>query len=185
MTKLTLAAGIALMMTLSACAIAPPPQIGPDGQPIPTAYRITPMDQAQIPNRVLTQINLLRSQQGMQPLTLNPQLAAAAMAHSRDMSAQNRAWHFGSDGSSPPDRVRRAGYVGTLIGEAISESYENDMATLNAWMASRDTRDIIMDPKASEFGIGWYQEPSGKIWWVLITGGPGGYAAAPVGANTL
>src|SRR5690606_25798355 len=117
MTKLTLAAGIALMMTLSACAIAPAPQIGPDGQPIPVAYRITPVDQAQIPNRVLTQVTLLRSQQGMQPLTLNPQLAAAAMAHSRDMSAQNRAWHFGSDGSSPLDRVRRQGYAGTLLGE--------------------------------------------------------------------
>lgn len=170
MTKLTLAAGIALMMTLSACAIAPPLQIGPDGQPIPTAYRITPMDQAQIPNRVLTQINLLRSQQGMQPLTLNPQLAAAAMAHSRDMSAQNRAWHFGSDGSSPLDRVRRQGYAGSLLGEDISETYENEIATLNAWMQTRDTRDLIMDPVARELGMGWFQEPSNKIWWTMLIG---------------
>ncbi|HMM09997.1 MAG TPA: CAP domain-containing protein [Paracoccus solventivorans] len=170
MTKLTLAAGIALMMTLSACAIAPPPQIGPDGQPIPTAYRITPMDQAQIPNRVLTQINLLRSQQGMQSLTLNPQLAAAAMAHSRDMSAQNRAWHFGSDGSSPLDRVRRQGYAGSLLGEDISETYENEIATLNAWMQTRDTRDLIMDPAARELGMGWFQEPSNKIWWTMLIG---------------
>lgn len=170
MTKLTLAAGIALMMTLSACAIAPPPQIGPDGQPIPTAYRITPMDQAQIPNRVLTQINLLRSQQGMQPLTLNPQLAAAAMAHSRDMSAQNRAWHFGSDGSSPLERVRRQGYMGHLVGENISETYENEITTLNAWMQTRDTRDLIMDPAARELGMGWFQEPSNKIWWTMLIG---------------
>ena len=64
MTKLTLAAVLALM-TLSACAVRPVPQIGPDGQPIPVAYRITPREEAEIPTRVLTQINLLRTQQGM------------------------------------------------------------------------------------------------------------------------
>ena len=98
MTKLTLAAVLALM-TMSACAVRPVPQVGPDGRPIPVAYRITPRDAAEIPLRVLTQINLLRTQQGMAPLALSPQLGAVAMAHSRDMSAQNRAWHFGSDGS--------------------------------------------------------------------------------------
>ena len=36
---------------------------------------------------------------------------------------------------------------------------------------NRDTRDIIMDPRATELGMGWYQEPSGKIWWVMVTGG--------------
>lgn len=169
MTKLTLAAGIALM-TLSACAIQPPPQLGPDGKPLPVAYRISARDQAEIPTRVMDQINLLRSQQGMQPVTLNPQLAAAAMAHSRDMSAQNRAWHFGSDGSSPLDRVRRAGYAGRLLGEDISETYENEISTLNGWMQSRDTRDIIMDPTARELGMGWFQEPTSKIWWTMLVG---------------
>ena len=37
------------------------------------------------------------------------------------MSAQNRPWHFGSDGSSPLVRVQRAGYRGKLLGELISE----------------------------------------------------------------
>ncbi len=170
MTKLTLAAAGIALMTLSACAITPMPQLGPDGQPIPVAYRITPLDQAQIPTRVLTQVNLLRSQQGMQPLTLNPQLAAAAMVHSRDMSAQNRAWHFGSDGSSPLDRVRRQGYGGYLLGEDISETYENEISTLNAWLQTRDTRDLIMDPAARELGMGWFQEPSNKIWWTVLIG---------------
>jgi uncharacterized protein YkwD len=86
------------------------------------------------------------------------------------MSAQNRAWHWGSDGSSPLDRARRAGYFGTVIGENISESYENDVQTLTAWMGTRDTRDVIMDPAATSLGIAWYQEPSGKLWWTLLTG---------------
>ena len=169
MTKLTLAAAIALM-SLSACAVRPQTQLGPDGQPVPVAYQISARDAAEIPVRVLTQINMLRTQQGMQPLALSPQLGAAAMAHSRDMSAQNRAWHFGSDGSSPLERARRQGYAGRLLGEDISETYENEIATLNAWMQTRDTRDIIMDPAARELGLGWFQEPTNKIWWTVLVG---------------
>lgn len=157
------------VLALTACEPMAP-QVGPDGQPIPTAYTINSREAAAIPGRVLGQINQLRSNIGAGPLMQSPQLDAAAVAHARDMSAQNRAWHFGSDGSSPLDRVRRAGFGGQLIGENISETYENDIATLNAWMQTRETRDIIMDQRAAQLGLGWYQEPAGKIWWVLITG---------------
>lgn len=164
---LILAAGLAL----AACAPrTPPAELGPDGQPIPVAYTITSAEAAAIPGRVLEQVNMLRSNSGNGPLVLDPALSAAAAAHSRDMAAQNRAWHFGSDGSSPLDRARRAGYSGHIIGENISESYENDIATLQAWMQARDTRDIIMDPSATALGVAWYQEPSRKLWWTLITG---------------
>lgn len=163
---------LAVFATLALAACQPAqPQLGPDGRPLPVAYKITPAEEAAIPPRVLQQINSLRANVAQGPLTLNPQLGAAAMAHSRDMAAQNRAWHFGSDASSPLDRVRRNGYMGRLIGENISETYENDITTLNAWMQVRDTRDVIMDPSARDLGVAWYQEPSGKIWWTLVTGG--------------
>ncbi|PZO67761.1 MAG: serine protease [Paracoccus denitrificans] len=162
---------VAAVLTLAACQMAPRAQVGADGNAIPVAYRISPRDAAVIPDRVLQQVNLLRSQSGLGPMTLSPQLAAAATAHSRDMSAQNRAWHFGSDGSSPLDRVRRQGYAGNLVGEDISETYENEIATLGAWMQTRDTRDMLMDPNAREMGLGWFQEPSNKIWWTVVIGG--------------
>lgn len=158
-------------LAVAGCQSPPQAQLGPDGKPLPVAYRITPREEAEIPVRVLQQVNALRANVGAPPLMPNPMLDAAARAHARDMSAQNRAWHFGSDGSSPLDRVRRMGYSDHLIGENISETYENEIATLNAWMQNRDTRDVIMDPRASELGFGWYQEPSGKLWWVLLTGG--------------
>ncbi|MFD1794665.1 CAP domain-containing protein [Paracoccus aurantiacus] len=158
-------------LTLTACAPRNPgAELGPDGQPIPVAYTINGAEAAAIPGRVLGEINTLRAGSGASPLALDPALSAAAAAHSRDMAAQNRAWHFGSDGSSPLDRARRSGYTGHLVGENISESYENDTATLQAWMQTRDTRDVVMDPSATNLGIAWYQEPSRKIWWTLITG---------------
>jgi uncharacterized protein YkwD len=158
------------LIALAACQPRTAPQLGTDGQPLPVAYRIDQREAAEIPGRVLQQINMLRANTGAAPLTLNPQLSAAALAHSRDMAAQNRAWHWGSDGSSPLDRVRAQGYFGHVAGENISETYENDIQTLNAWMAERDTRDVIMDPAATNLGIAWYQEPSGKVWWTLLTG---------------
>lgn len=158
------------LMSLAACAPRTVPQLGPDGMPLPVAYTIDAREAEVIPTRVLQQINTLRGNIGAQPLMLNPQLNAASLAQSRDMSAQNRAWHWGSDGSSPLDRARRQGYFGNIIGENISETYENDVQTLNAWMATRDTRDVIMDPAATSLGIAWYQEPSGKVWWTLMTG---------------
>ncbi|SIS88405.1 CAP domain-containing protein [Paracoccus saliphilus] len=170
MRKLKVISVLALI-ALAACQPRMAAQLGPDGQPLPTAYKIDAREEAQIPGRVLQQVNTLRANISLNQLTLDPQLTAAALAHSRDMSAQNRAWHWGSDGSSPLERVRNQGYYGHLVGENISETYENDIRTLNAWMATRDTRDVIMDPKATRLGIAWYQESSGKIWWTLLTGG--------------
>lgn len=158
-------------LTLAACAPQATLQLGTDGKPLGRVYRIDPKNAGQVQYRVLDSVNTLRKTGGMGPLQLNPQLTAAAATHARDMSVQNRPWHFGSDGSSPIDRVRRAGYAGTMKGENISETYENEVETLSAWMGQTDTRAVIMDPSARDLGIGWYQEPNGKIWWTLLTGG--------------
>ncbi|MEO0568461.1 MAG: CAP domain-containing protein, partial [Pseudomonadota bacterium] len=104
------------------------------------------------------------------PVELNSQLNAAAATHSRDMSLQNRPWHFGSDGSSPIDRVKRVGYEGELVGENISETYETELETLAAWMEEPSTRDVILAPDAQDLGFSWLQEDNGKIWWTMVVG---------------
>jgi uncharacterized protein YkwD len=38
-------------------------------------------------------------------------------------------------------------------------------------MGSPDTRAVILDPAARDIGFAWYQEPNGKIWWTVVTGG--------------
>lgn len=155
---------------LAACAPTNEPAIGPDGQPLPTLYKITKKDTQEIPTRVLEAVNSLRAARGTGAVVLNPQLTAAADAHSHDMAAQNRPWHWGSDGSSPLDRAARAGYGGHVLGENISETYETETETLSAWMSLADTRDVILNPAATQMGFAWYQESSGKIWWTMVTG---------------
>jgi uncharacterized protein YkwD len=159
-------------LTLSACIeTAAPIRLGSDGKPLPGRYDIKPGDEAAIQYRMLDSVNALRKTAGARALQLNAQLNAAAATHSRDMAVQNRPWHFGSDGSSPLDRVKRTGYPLTMRGENISETFETELETLSAWMAQGDTRDVVLDPLAADLGFAWYQESNGKIWWTLITGG--------------
>ena len=127
-------------------------------------------DPATIQFRALDSVNTLRGAKGLQPVQLNAELNAAAATHARDMAVQNRPWHFGSDGSSPIDRAQRVGYGGKMLGELISETYQSERETLSDWMADPDTRRLIMDPKATEMGFAFFQEPSGKIWWTMLTG---------------
>ena len=161
---------LAGMSMLAGCATPQTPQLGSDGRPLPRVYRISASETGDIQFRMLDSVNSLRQASGMGQLQLNAQLNAAAATHARDMSVQNRPWHFGSDGSSPIDRVRRTGYAGSFRGETLSETYETELETLAAWMEKPDTRRIILDPGASDMGFSWYQENNGKIWWTLVMG---------------
>ena len=167
----TAAVLISAALALAACTTTTPVQLGPDGKPLPQVYRIDAEQTSRIPFRMLDSVNTLRSAAGAPPLAFSAQLNAAAATHSRDMSVQNRPWHFGSDGSSPFDRVRRVGYGGQLKGELISETFETELETLAAWTRQPDTRAILLDASAREMGFAWFQEPNGKIWWTLVTGG--------------
>jgi uncharacterized protein YkwD len=170
MTRFTIKfAAIAALSFLAACA-TPAPQLSPDRRPLAQVYRISDRMESEIQFRMLDSVNALRRASGAGALQLNSELNAAAATHSRDMSLQNRPWHFGSDGSSPLDRVQRVGYGGRFLGENISETYETELETLSAWMSDPTTRDVILDPAARNLGFSWFQEPSGKIWWTLITG---------------
>lgn len=133
-------------------------------------YKIRPGETSKIQFRMLDSVNSLRSAAGAGSVQLNAELTAAAATHSRDMSVQNRPWHFGSDGSSPIDRLQRAGYSGGLVGENISESYETELETLAAWMDEPSTRDVILSPAATNMGFSWFQESGGKLWWTLVMG---------------
>jgi uncharacterized protein YkwD len=154
------------------------PELGPTGAARGGIYRLSEAAAPGVQLRMLDSVNALRRPIGAAPLQLDAALIAAAATHARDMSVQNRPWHFGSDGSSPISRAARAGYTGTLLGEVLSETYETELETLAAWMERPDTRAVILNPEARDMGFAFFQEPNGKIWWVLNTGtralaGPG------------
>ena len=153
---------------LAACARPVAAPMGADGKPLPQVYHIKPSDESAISYRMLDAVNSLRQSKSAAQVALNAELIAACAAHSRDMAVPNRPWHFGSDGSSPLVRVQRVGYTGKLLGELISETYQTELVTLSDWMDQADTRAMILDPRATEMGFSWFQEPSGKLWWCML-----------------
>lgn len=179
---LSLLAAFSAAAALAACSSAPPEaamRLGTDGRPLPTVYRITAADTPHVQARMRDALNTVRQQQGLPAIEFEQALTTAAATHARDMAVQVRPWHFGSDGSSPIDRVLRVGYRGYFLGEAVSETYETEIETLTAWLSQPDTREILLDVRARDLGFAWYQEASGKLWWCLATGAPG----VPAGAS--
>lgn len=169
-TTLLLAAGL-----LAGCAAGP--SVTGEG-----VYRIRASDRDEITFRMLDSVNALRRGAGVQPVSLNAQLTAAAESHARDMSRQQRAWPFGSDGSSPYDRLRRSGYPGQLVAEVYSQTFETELETLAAWVSDGAWGEEILDPAATDMGFAWQQDPTGLIWWAIVLGdGSRGGVYSPAG----
>ncbi len=152
---------LAAVLALAACA--PTQETG--GVP-----RLSAADAGPIRLRHLDAVNAARAQQGLAPLQLSAELDAAADTHARDMSVQKRAWHFGSDLTSWRERGFRAGYRGEVLGENLFEGADGDLTVLKYWLEVPDTRRVIMDPAGRGLGLGWHQDPGGKLWWVQLVG---------------
>ena len=82
--------------------------------------RSVPGDAGVVSGRVLSLVNEARSRQrrcgsqtfaASKPLTFNAQLGRAAQLHSQDMAEYSFMGHQSRDGSTPAQRVTRAGYL--------------------------------------------------------------------------
>ena len=129
------------LLWLSGCNALGGPVMGPDGRPLPKVYKLKRQNSAEVKFRMLDAVNALRVAKGVQVLDFSAELNAAAATHARDMSIQNRPWHFGSDGSSPLDRAAMVGYEKVFLGETISETYESEITTLTCLLYTSDAAD--------------------------------------------
>lgn len=157
---------VVCLLFVAACATGP--------QVVDGVRIISPGEVNSIRTAHVDAVNAFRESQGRGPVTLNAQLTAAAATHARDMSVQERAWHFGSDGTSPQDRATRAGYPGRVLGENISESFDDEFEVLQSWLNDRFTRRVMLDQDADNVGFAFFQESNGKLWWVQLLGQSGG-----------
>ncbi|MFI1072729.1 CAP domain-containing protein [Streptomyces puniciscabiei] len=112
--------------------------------------------------RVVQLVNAERAKVGCHPLTVNPELAKAAQAHSADMAAHQNMSHTGSDGSSPGDRITRAGYSWSAYGENVAYGYATPEQVMNGWMNSPGHRANILNCSYKEIGVGLAQP--GSYW---------------------
>ncbi len=131
---------------------------------------------AQAPNmaaEIAAQINHERITRGLAPLALNAKLTAAAQAHADDIGRTTRYSHTGSDGSTAPDRIARAGYGKYSWGMRVGENwawYHSVADAMTAWMGSAPHRGNILHTLYREFGIGVAPTALGGFVYVVDFG---------------
>ena len=132
--------------------------------------RIENFDSVEIRKRHLDYLNAIRQERGLTNLQISNSLNSSAATHARDIFKQQRAWNFGSDGSSPQKRAEISGFKGVVTGENVSETYEGEFLVLKVWVNNSFSRSVLLNKEATHLGLGWYQQENGKIWWVQILG---------------
>jgi uncharacterized protein YkwD len=88
------------------------------------------------------------------PLVWNKKLENAAQGHSDDMFQNGIFSHEGSNGSSPADRVTKAGYQWFFVGENIAFGYPNEQEVMKGWLNSPSHCKNIMNVDFKEIGVG-------------------------------
>ena len=143
-------------------------EMAPRGALSDRDYSSTRLD----PERALVLINDYRRSRGLKPLRLSAELTAAAKAHSRDLAKFDRISHFGSDGSTPWDRVRRTGYKPRLAAENVGTGQVTIEEVFRGWRKSPGHDKNLLLADAEQAGIALVYDPKTefKTFWTLVIG---------------
>jgi uncharacterized protein YkwD len=108
---------------------------------------------------VLSQLNKIRAQHGLQPVKISARLTASAAQHSREMGADGYFAHNSHDGTAFWKRIGRwygsNGYGFWSVGENLlwSSPQVDPVDALQLWMDSPEHRANILTPRWREIGI--------------------------------
>lgn len=119
-------------------------------------------------------INAYRRQKGLGPLEISAELTNAAKSHSRDLAKWDRISHYGSDGSTPWDRVKQAGFRAQLAAENVGTGQATFDEVLTGWKNSDGHNKNLLLPDATHMGLALVNRPSTefKTFWTLVIGRP-------------
>lgn len=119
-------------------------------------------------------INAYRKKNGLKALKLNPELTEAAKSHSRDLAKFDRISHYGSDGSNPWDRVKRAGFRARLTAENVGTGQVDFNEVMRGWEESPGHNKNLLTRDATHMGIALVQDPKSefKSFWTLVLASP-------------
>lgn len=107
--------------------------------------------------QVVNLTNAFRQQFGLQPLSANPKLAAAAQEHSYNMATYDFFDHVGIDGLQPWDRMTAQGYQWSHAAENIAAGQQTPDAVVNSWINSPSHRENLLSANLQEIGVGYYE----------------------------
>jgi uncharacterized protein YkwD len=126
--------------------------------------RTTKSNQAE--TDALTEINAMRSNAGLQPLTLDTTTSNEARSHSCDEDRHGDFDERGSNGSEPSDRIKGAGVSFTTFGEnlrVVGTRGTTLQDAVDATLTHVDSSTNILNPNFTKVGIGAVYD-NGVLW---------------------
>jgi len=115
--------------------------------------------------------NQERNAVGLPRLVENAELESAARRHARDMAAQGKMSHRGSDHSSPFQRMESEGYRFQRAAENIALGEFTLKSLMSAWMTSPPHRRNILG-QYTEIGTAYATAEDGRTYWCVTFGTP-------------
>jgi uncharacterized protein YkwD len=114
---------------------------------------------------VVTLVNRARATAGCAALATNSGLARSAVAHSADMATRDYFSHTTPEGVTADQRITRAGYHWSTMGENIAYGQPTADAVMQAWMASSGHRANILNCAFHDIGVGLAYSSGGTPYW--------------------
>ena len=106
-------------------------------------------------SELLTAINALRAEEGLSPLSRNPQLDGISQTHSDYMVRDDFIGHSGPDGRDLQQRAEDSGYSYRLLAENIAAGPDDPETVLAAWLESPPHAHNLRLAEATEIGLGY------------------------------
>lgn len=132
--------------------------------------------------KLLEYTNQKRVENGLKPLKMNAQLAAAARNKAAYMFAHNFWAHNAPDGTTPWKFINDAKYDYVYAGENLARDFENSKEVVDAWMNSETHRVNILQGKYQDIGFAVVDGTlNGEATTLVVQmfGTPTGVGAAP------
>jgi len=121
-----------------------------------------------IEKRAFEQTNLMRTHNGLPPLTWDGDVCRMARIHSESMSRQGYFSHVTPEGLHLRERAKVVGIVSyVVVGEniAYNQGYDDPGAfAVERWMASEKHRANILSPEYRAMAIGAFVAPDGSVY---------------------
>ena len=156
-------------LLLASCAEPPPPETPRESRPTSSLYQSMMAPGARLDARAARDmISLYRGNQGLEALTLDPGLMAAAQAQADAMARAGKLSHEVQ--GSLTARLDRAGYQKSTAVENVSAGYDTMAEVFSGWRQSPPHNANMLSPRMRRMGIAAATNPHTryKVFWSLM-----------------
>lgn len=116
--------------------------------------------------QVVALVNEERTKAGLNPLTLDKEIEAAALVRAKEIEISFA--HTRPDGRSFGTALKDRGITYKGAGENIAWGQRSPQEVMNAWMNSDGHRANILNPRFTKIGVGYYQNTAGRNYWTQL-----------------